>query len=180
KIKIRDVEFIGNDAISDGTLQKKLKENKPKGILSFITGGGTYKEAEYEADADKVMEYYRNHGYPQARVGNPEVKTLEDTKDGKTRWIQLRIPVSEGKRYRMGELSFEGNKLFPASGLRTLYKVQPGEWYSKKKLDDGNKKAQEVYGARGFMEWTPCPMMKYSDDPNNPATALAALVPPAL
>ena len=30
------------------------------------------------------------------------------------------------------------------------------------------------------MEWTPFPMLKYSDDPNNPETALAALVPPAL
>ena len=47
------------------------------------------------------------------------MKTLEDTKDGKTRWIQLRIPVTEGKRYRMGDLSFEGNKLFPSDALRT-------------------------------------------------------------
>ena len=71
---------------------------------------------------------------------------LEDTKDGKTRWIQLRIPVTEGPRYRMGELAFEGNKLVPSDALRTLFKVEPGEWYSRKKLDDGNKKAQEVYG----------------------------------
>jgi outer membrane protein insertion porin family len=180
KIRIRDVEFVGNQAIGDGKLQRKLKENKPKGILSFITGGGTYKEAEYEEDAARVVEYYRNQGYPQARVGNPEIKTFEDSKDGKNRWVQLRIPIVEGRRYRMGELSFEGNKILPADGLRTLYKVKPGEWYNKKKLDDGNKKAQEVYGARGFMEWTPFPMMKYSDDPNNPVTALAALVPAAL
>jgi outer membrane protein insertion porin family len=180
KIKIRDVEFVGNEAIGDGTLQRKLKENKPKGILSFITGGGTYKESLYEEDAARVVEYYRNEGYPQARVGNPDIKVLENTKDGKTRWVQLRIPVVEGKRYRMGELNFEGNKLVNSAGLRTLYNVKPGDWYNKKKLDDGNKKAQEVYGSRGFMEWTPFPMMKYSDDPNNPETQLAALVPPSL
>jgi outer membrane protein insertion porin family len=180
KIKIRDLEFLGNDAISDGKLQKKMKENKPKGILSFITGGGTYKESLYEEDAAKVVEHYRNEGYPQARVGNPDIKVLENTKDGKTRWIQLRIPVTEGKRYRMGDLNFEGNKLVNSDGLRTLYKVTPGEWYNKKKIDEGNKKAQEVYGSRGFMEWTPFPIMKYSDDPNNPETQLAALVPPAL
>ena len=180
KIKIRDVEFVGNQAISDGTLEKKMKENKPKGLLGFITGGGTYKAAMFEEDAAKVVEYYQNQGYPQARVGNPEVKTLEDTKDGKTRWVQLRIPVTEGKRYKFGELSFEGNKLVNSTGLRTLYKIEPGEWYSKKKINDGNKKAQEVYGSRGFMEWTPFEMRKYSDDPNNPEAMLAALVPPAL
>ena len=63
KIKIRKVEFIGNTAIGDGTLQRKLKENKPKGILSFITGSGTYKETAFEEDADRVVEYYQNAGY---------------------------------------------------------------------------------------------------------------------
>jgi outer membrane protein insertion porin family len=180
KVKIRDVEFVGNEAISDGTLQKKMKENKPKGLFGFITGGGTYKEAMFEEDAAKIVEYYQNQGYPKARVGNPEVKTLEDSKDGKSRWIQLRIPVTEGKRYRMGDLAFEGNKLVNSTGLRTLYDIEPGEWYSKKKINDGNKKAQEVYGSRGFMEWTPFEMQKYSDDPNNPEAMLTALVPPAL
>jgi outer membrane protein insertion porin family len=94
--------------------------------------------------------------------------------------VQLRIPVTEGKRYRFGELSFEGNKLVNGTGLRTLYKIEPGEWYSKKKINDGNKKAQEVYGSRGFMEWTPFEMRKYSDDPTNPEAMLAALVPSAL
>ena len=90
KLKIRDVEFVGNEAISDGTLQKKIKENKPKNPLyGWISGGGTYKEAEFEEDAAKVVEYYQNRGYPQARVGQPEVKTLENSKDGKTSWIQL-------------------------------------------------------------------------------------------
>ena len=78
KIKIREVDFVGNAAISDGTLQRKLKENKPKGILSFITGGGTYKETEFEADADRVVEYYQNQGYVRARVGQPELKVARE------------------------------------------------------------------------------------------------------
>ena len=180
KIKIRSVDFVGNQAISDGKLQRKMKENKPKGLLGFITGGGTYKEAEYEEDAAKVVEYYQNKGYPQARVGNPEIKVLEDTKDGKTRWVQLRIPITEGHRYKFGQLGFEGNKLVKSEFLRVLYKVEPGEWYSRKKITDGNKKAQEIYGSRGYMEFTPFPSFKYSDDPNNPETMLASLVPPAL
>ena len=45
--KIRDVEFVGNTAISDGKLEKQIKENKPKNPLyGWISGGGTYKEDE--------------------------------------------------------------------------------------------------------------------------------------
>jgi outer membrane protein insertion porin family len=181
KLKIRDVEFVGNEEIGDGTLQRKIKENKPKNpFYGWISGGGTYKEALFEEDAAKVVEYYQNQGYAQARVGQPEVKTLEDSGDGKTRWIQLRIPVTEGERYRMGELHFEGNKVVRSDGLRTLYNVQPGEWYSRKKLQDGNKKAQEIYGGAGYMEFTPFPMLAFSDDPTRPERTLAAQVPAAL
>src|SRR5262245_33211874 len=181
KLKIRDVEFVGNSAISDGKLEKRIKENKPKNpFYGWISGGGTYKENAFEEDAAKVVEYYQNHGYPQARVGQPEIKTLENTKDGKTRWIQLRIPVTEGERYKFGTLNFEGNKVVRSEGLKSLYKIESGDWYSRKVLQDGNKKAQEIYGGAGYMEFTPFPMMTFSDDPNRPETTLAAQVPAAL
>jgi outer membrane protein insertion porin family len=181
KLKIRDVEFLGNQAISDGKLQKKIKENKPKNpFYGWISGGGTYKESMFEEDAAKIVEYYQNKGYPQARVGQPEAKTLEDSKDGKTRWIQLRIPVTEGERYQFGDIRFEGNKVVRSDGLRTLYKIENGEWYNRKKLQDGNKKAQEIYGGAGYMEFTPFPMLSYSDDPNSPQNALESQVPRAL
>ena len=38
KVKIRDVDFVGNQAISDGALNKRMKENKEKGFFGFITG----------------------------------------------------------------------------------------------------------------------------------------------
>jgi outer membrane protein insertion porin family len=180
KIKIRKIDFTGNTAFSDGRLQRRLKENKPKGIISFITGSGTYKESEYEADIERVVEFYQNHGYARARVGQPELKTLENTKDGKTRWIELRIPVTEGPRYRFGDFGFSGNTIFKTEGLRPLYAgVEKGEWYSRKKVDDGRKKNQEVYGRFGYMEFTAFPDFTYSDDPTVEDN-LANLIPEAL
>jgi outer membrane protein insertion porin family len=180
KIKIRKIDFTGNTAFSDGRLQRRLKENKPKGIISFITGSGTYKESEYEADIERVVEFYQNHGYARARVGQPELRTLENTKDGKTRWIELRIPVTEGPRYRFGEFGFSGNTIFKTEGLRPLYDgVAKGEWYSRKKVDDGRKKNQEVYGRFGYMEFTAFPDFTYSDDPTVEDN-LANLIPEAL
>jgi len=179
KIKIRKVDFTGNTAFSDSRLQRRLKENKPKGIISFITGSGTFKEAEYEADIERVVEFYQNHGYARTRIGQPELKTLETSKDGKSRWIELRIPVTEGPRYRFGDISFAGNTIFKTEGLRPLYQVEKGEWYSRKKVDDGRKKNQEVYGRYGYMEFTAFPDFSYSDDPTVEDT-LANQVPEAL
>ncbi len=179
KIKIKEVDFVGNSAISDGTLTKKLKENKPKWMLTFFKGGGTYKETEFEADAERVVQYYQNHGYVRARVGQPELKVLENSKDGKDRWVQLRIPVTEGPRYKMGTVDFSGNTIVKSEFLLPLFKVNSGEWYNRKLIDDGRKKAQEIYGGAGYMEFTAFPDLKPSDEPG-PEDQLATLVPVAL
>jgi outer membrane protein insertion porin family len=180
KIRIRSVDFIGNSAMGNRTLQRRLKSNKPRGWLSWITGGGTYKEAEFEEDAARVVEHYHNQGYAQARVGQPDLRVLEDSRDGRTRWVELRIPVTEGPRYRFGELDFDGNKLVSSANLRTLYRIEPGEWYSRKKLQDGNRRAQEIYGSAGYMEFVPFPDLRFSDQVAQAEAALASLVPEAL
>jgi outer membrane protein insertion porin family len=160
KVKIRDVEFIGNQAISDGKLASKMKENKAKGFLSFITGSGTYKEEKFEEDAQGVVDYYRERGYIAARIGNPELKVLEDAKDGKTRWIQLRIPVTEGERFRVGSFAFEGQQVVKEEALRPLFKVKPGDWYSEKDIRKGMDKARELFGSGGYFEFTGYPDLK--------------------
>src|SRR5919198_970819 len=132
KVKIRRIEFIGNKAISDGKLARKMKENKAPGFLRFITGAGTYKEAKFEDDAEKVVGYYRERGYVKARVGQPELKILEDSKDGKNRFIELQIPVTEGERYRVGEFTFAGNTVVKSEGLRPLFKLNKGDYYNEK------------------------------------------------
>lgn len=168
KVKVREIEFIGNQRISDGTLKRRMKETKEHWFLSWITGRGTYQEAKFQEDAERVEQYYRERGYIQARVGTPEIRTLEDSEDGETRWVELRIPVTEGPRYRVGEVRFEGNTVFNTEALAPLFKIEPGEYYSEKDVREGFEKAQELYGAYGYFEFTGYPDMEFLDaDPGS-------------
>ena len=172
KVKIREVEFVGNQAVSDGKLRGKLKENRPRGLLSLITGGGTYQEAKFADDAEKVTEYYRDEGYIEARIGNPELKVMEDSTDAKTRWVQLRVPVTEGRRFRVGEVSIAGNDVVKGEALKPLFKLKPGEYYAEKNVRKGFEKARELYGAGGFFEFTGYPDLQprgAGDGPSDPA-----------
>ena len=176
KLKIREVEFVGNTAKSDGTLRRKMKDNKPPNpFWGWITRGGTYQEAKFEADADLVLSYYRNEGYLRAQIGQPEVETLEDSEDGETRWIRLRIPVTEGPRYRVGEFSIAGNTIVKSEALAPLFEIEKGEWFNEKEVRDGLVKAREIYGTGGYMEFTGFPEYEFSDEPDpNVPDALAA------
>ena len=164
KIRIKDVEFVGNTALSDGALEKRLKENKPRSLIMFFKGGGTFKADQYEADADRVLEYMRNQGYVRARVGQPELQTISEEDDGKERWVLLKIPVTEGPRYKIGEFDFDGNTVARSEALRPLFKVKEGEWFNEKALRDGLNKARELYGGVGYMEFTGTPDYKMRND----------------
>src|SRR5678815_705913 len=82
-------------------------------------------------------------------------------------------------RDRMGTVDFSGNTIVKSEFLQPLFKVTPGEWYNRKLIDDGRKKAQEIYGGAGYMEFTAFPDLKPSDEPG-PDEQLATLVPDAL
>jgi outer membrane protein insertion porin family len=171
QVKIKEVEFIGNTHVADGKLRKHMKENKARGFFGFITGGGTYKEQQFEEDAEAVVGYYRDNGYITARVGQPELKILEDENDGKTRWVQLRVPVTEGNRYRIGKFEIEGNTIVKDETFRPLFKLKEGDWYEEEKIRKGLDKAREVYGSGGYYEFTGYPDLSPRDMPSANANA---------
>ena len=71
--------------------------------------------------------------------------------------MQLRVPVTEGNRYRIGEFNFDGNTVVKAEALRPLFKLEAGDYYNEKKIRKGLDKAREVYGAGGYYEFTGYP-----------------------
>jgi outer membrane protein insertion porin family len=155
KYKIKDVIFDGNTQFSDSALRSQLKENKPRAWYSFLTSSGTYLESKFAEDADLVNVYLLNKGYVQARVGQPQVEVVSDSKDGKTRWIRLRIPVDEGKRFRVGTFNIADNTSLKTEFLRQQFKVKEGDFYNYSKIQKGLTKAHDAYGAVGFWQAVP-------------------------
>ena len=185
KVRIEKIDFDGNKALSDGELTGQMKHNKAAHWLSFITSRGTYQEAMFEEDADRLLAHYRNKGYITARVGQPEVRILNDDKDGATRNVELRIPVTEGDRYRVGSFDFEGNKVVKTEGLRPLFKLTEGDYYNEDRVRKGISTARELYGTVGYWEFTGYPDLKPRNMPdpskvNDPAAIEEARKQPAI
>ncbi len=176
-VKIRKIDFIGNNAISDGTLKGQMKATKQQWFLSFINGRGTYQETRFDDDAGKIVEFYQNRGYIKANVGAPEAKVVGESKDKKTRFIELRIPVTEGPRYKVGTFDFSGNTVVKTEALKPFFNLKEGDYYSLDKVRKGLDKAREGYGAGGYFEFTGFPDYKFRDEPD---PAADAAVPDAL
>ena len=175
KVKIKTIDFVGNKAISDSALKHQMKDNKEGAgfedfahlwnwISAKIGERGTYNEAKFDDDAEKLTQYYRDHGYIRAVIGAPDLKVLGDSDDKKTRFVQLRIPVTEGERYKVNSFSFAGNTVVQTKFLEPLFKLKKGDFFTEKPIRKGMEKAREIYGAGGYMEFTGFPDYKYLDE----------------
>jgi outer membrane protein insertion porin family len=160
KVAIRDVEFLGNKEVSDDALAKTLKENKAQGLLTLVNGRGVFKADKFADDAQSIVDYYRDRGYISAQVGQPDLKMLDDSADGRTRWVQMRVPITEGHRYTVGDVSFEGNTIVSTDVLRQLFKLKAGDTYSQKVIRKGLENARDLYGTGGYFEFTGYPDLK--------------------
>lgn len=157
KVRIERVDFVGNTAFKDGKLAGEMKGNRAHNWLSFITSAGTFQEAKFDEDAERVTSFYRNNGYIFARVGQPQLDVIGDSPDKKTRMVSLKIPVDEGTPYKVGKFDFAGNTIVKSEGLRPLFKISDGDLYNEKKVRKGFEKAKELYGAAGYMEFIALP-----------------------
>ena len=174
KVQIKKIAFVGNQVMSDRSLKRKMKGTKERWWLSFISGRGTYQPAKFEEDAERIEGHYRNKGYILAQVGQPEVTYLERSPDGKTQGVELRIHVSEGERYRVGDVAFDGNTFVKAEALESLFKLKRGEFYNEEEVRDGILQAREIYGAYGYYEFSAFPDLQAREEaPNGTGTDAA-------
>lgn len=167
KVQIAEVLFDGNDAFPDGKLRRQMKENKGKGPFDFFSDGGTYHEAKFAEDAERVAEFYKSSGYAGVQVGAPRTEEIFTSEDGKRRLIRLYVPIDEGPKYTIGKFEITGESKLNLDAVRALFKIQEGEVYSSKKIRKGLEKAKEAFGAYGFMQWQYDPQLSPRGiDPN--------------
>lgn len=170
KVEIAEVVFEGNEAFSDGKLRRQMAHNKPNGFLGFL-GDATYNESLFPEDAERVTDFYRRNGYATAQIGQPVLETVRTHPDGSRRWIRLRIPVDEGPLYTIGKFELTGEDKLNLEAVKTLFKIQPGDVYSSEKIRKGIEEARKAYGAYGYWQWQPDPLLQPRDiDPQTGET----------
>jgi outer membrane protein insertion porin family len=171
KARVRSISFAGNQVFSDGALRKRMKKIKPAGFfnLSWLGGKSTYSEEKWadpaEGDKAKLQDFYLDHGYVTATVGEPKV-TYEDggSKKKPVKWMNLEIPVTEGEQYRVGEIKFEGVTVFKTEALLPFFKLRSGDVYRESRIKKAFEKLREAYGAQGYFQATGLP--KRHPDPD--------------
>jgi len=141
---------------------------------SWLVGGGRLDPEQYRADCKKLREYYRSKGYLDVEVEDADPEKVCEVKDVKDAagWIDVVFKIKEGRRYTIGAISFEGNRLgitdpiYATDALRKVVaepslrrgahpaefdKIASGEAFAVPAIDAAADKLKEYYGQMGYI-----------------------------
>nr|WP_044400002.1 outer membrane protein assembly factor BamA [Lacinutrix sp. Hel_I_90] len=123
KVKIAQINFEGNEILSDKKLRKAMKNTKQKKLLRILKRS-KYIEADYEEDLVSIVDKYKESGYRDARI----IKDTLIVNDKNT--ISLNIKLEEGEKYSFGDISFIGNTIYTDEFLKRKLRIEKGDTYN--------------------------------------------------
>ena len=169
RVRIHDIEFVGNELFTDRKLRKTMKKTKEKWFFSWLTGHAVYREEKFNEDVDKLKKRYWKRGYKDIFVDEPQLEITDHTsekqkqrnvkraKKGKPpredKRLKLTIPVYEGRSYLLGSMAVEGNRVLKSGYYETVFPIQAGEVYDLSKINEWIEGLEELHNNLGYINY---------------------------
>jgi outer membrane protein insertion porin family len=156
RVRIEDIDFEGNTVFNDLHLRWVMSNTKKSGLITRVLKKDIYDPAKLQEDLDKIRKLYKAAGYKNVVIGDPriEVKALHPnakTIKDQNRRMFLTLPIEEGERWKFGEVTIDGNKIYSDQALMRAFKHSEGSWLKQKVLDDGVKAVSDLYHNTGYI-----------------------------
>ncbi len=148
RVRIGDIDFEGNEVFGDLRLRWVMKKTKESGPLTSMLKKDIYNPANLSGDLDKVRDLYRAAGYKNVLVGEPRIDIRAS---GEKRRLVLTVPIDEGERWKLGEVSIEGNQRFPSKALVNLFRIRSGDWLHSDVIKEAVEKVKQSYDNSGYI-----------------------------
>ena len=141
RAKITDFEFDGNEAFEADELRASFNQYpwwNPMGWFSDVPA----TPQDLAEARDRVVAFYRDRGYLDVEISQPEVRTREDGE--RVRVFQVR----EGPCYKVGTISVTGVKAYPEDVVAAAVKrIAPGDVAGATALDEAAHEIEVFCGS---------------------------------
>jgi outer membrane protein insertion porin family len=140
KVKIQNINIVGNDVItkkplnikrkqfSDAKIRRKMKDTKQKRWWMFWKSA-KYIPENYEKDKEAVLEMYRAKGYRDARIVQDTVRRVNNER------VEIDMRIVEGNKYVYRNITWVGNTKYSSEKLSGVLGIQKGDVYNQQDLD---------------------------------------------
>src|SRR5579871_714072 len=177
KVKVGKISFQGNAHVKSRILRSAMKNLRPIGIPHSIflenLFSKTYDATKLEEDTERVRAEYQNRGYFKVLVSDPKT-VIHDSghkgfhipliMPGPGKAVYITMPIQEGDRYTLGEITFKGNKAIAnTKALRAVFPIKDGDIFDRSKIAKGLESLRKAYGQIGFINFTSIPDTRFDE-----------------
>lgn len=148
RVKIKEINFIGAEAIKGKKLRKKMKETSQK---SRLLKSSKFRPELYEQDKDAVVAYYNTLGYRDARITGDSMYRNEDGH------LVININVNEGNQYYFRNIAWKGNSIYDEETLSRVLGIERGDVFNEEELQtrlsfsQDNADVSSLYMDNGYL-----------------------------
>ena len=166
KVKVRDINFAGNDEIRTGILKTKIATQTPYdqlnvGPVSLGMGwiGGEYDPEIVTNDVRSLKQYYMELGYFDVDV------TVDETISEEDGAVVVTFQIAEGQRYVVGDIQLFGNGVISRDELLGKLELEPGEPFNSRFLRKDVTSMKDKYDEIGhiFSKVDPIPHFRENE-----------------
>jgi outer membrane protein assembly complex protein YaeT len=148
-LRVGRVLFSGNSAVSSDELLKQMQYARPATFIGRWKGQGSYVPVELASDIERIRRYYQSRGFASAVIGKPEIEAF--SLPGSTPKLQIRIPLTEGSKYRITSILLEGDcKAATRDVSETMKAVTAPASYDLTLLENTRRKLADALGHHGY------------------------------
>jgi outer membrane protein insertion porin family len=159
--EVRAINFVGNEAFSDGALRGEIATTE-SAWWRVLSSNDTYDPDRLSFDREQLRRFYLSEGYADFSVQSAVAELTADREA-----FVITFTVSEGDRYRFGEIEVTSNleDLDPAQ-VQDSVVVAEGDWYDASEVEETASNLESAVGDLGyaFVEVQPQVNRNRSDD----------------
>jgi outer membrane protein assembly complex protein YaeT len=145
-VQVKDLKFVGMTAISSGQLKSVLATAEsawlPWGEKQY------FDRRQFEADLKRIVAFYRDRGYPDARIKSFDTQLSDDQQS-----VQLTIEIEEGEPIRVERIVYAGFEPIPEQHRRKLeanLPIKVGAPFDRALIQAGREVALDEFRDHGF------------------------------
>lgn len=130
KVKLLDIEFAGNNDVSDAELRHVLKKTKRRRHKVNIFKSSKFVESTYKDELKGIIAKYNSKGYRDANITFDSVVRIGNNR------VAIKVGINEGRKYYFRNITFTGNNKFSSDYLSKVLGIKKGDVYDQSVLEE--------------------------------------------
>ena len=159
KVKVQQINFIGDKNLKDYKLARSMKKTKSKKFYNFFHTK-KFNEKEYPNDKKTLISAFNEAGYRDARLVRDSIYYI---KPGR---LAIDLVLEQGDKYYFRDISWTGNSVYSTDALNGILSIKKGDVYDvvsmEKRLYGGGKQGDydisKLYRDNGYLFFNVTPV----------------------